>query len=99
MKALLDVIEIKAYCVTAGIAQIDAGPKGCVLQFRENKFAKPEGLVEFMQKSRGAVRLQPDHKMVYKAEWTDEGQRIKGVLKIVKALAGLIRPERQMAPS
>lgn len=93
VKALLDVMEIKAFCSTAGIAQIDAGPKGGVLQFRNDQFAKPEGLVDFMQRSRGAARLQPDHKLVYKAEWNDEAKRIKGVLAIVKALAAVLRED------
>lgn len=97
VRALLDIIEIKAFCVIAGIAQIDAGPKGGVLQFRNNSFAKPEGLVHFMQNSRGAARLQPDHKLVYKAVWDDDGQRIKGVLGVVKALARLVRPKKQDA--
>ncbi len=97
VKALLDVMEIKAFCAGAGIAQIDAGPKGGVLQFRHNQFAKPEGLVDFMQRSRGAVRLQPDHKLVYKADWTDDGRRIKGVLKIVKSLAAMVREDAVVA--
>lgn len=91
VKALLDVMEIKAFCVAAGIAQLDAGPKGGVLQFRNNQFAKPEGLVDFMQKSRGAARLQPDHKLVYKADWADDGRRVKGALNVVKSLAALVR--------
>lgn len=97
VKALLDVIEIKSHCVRAGIAQIDAGPKGGVVQFRHNKFAKPEGLVEFMQKSRGAARLQPDHKMVFKADWTEDERRIKGVRSVVKALAGLFQTDAKSA--
>ncbi len=97
VKALLDVMEIKAFCVVAGIAQVDGGPKGGVLQFRKNQFAKPEGLVDFMQRSRGAARLQPDHKLVYKADWADDARRIKGVLKVVKSLATLVRDDTAVA--
>ena len=84
VKALLDVMEIKAFCSTAGIAQIDAGPKGGVLQFRNDQFAKPEGLVDFMQRSRGAARLQPDHKLVYKADWRVRDE--KGELRIIDVM-------------
>jgi transcription-repair coupling factor (superfamily II helicase) len=93
VRALLDIMEIKAFCVVAGVAQIDAGPKGGVVQFRNNTFARPEGLVEFMQRSRGVVRLQADHKLVYKADWVEDGKRIMGVRKVVKALADIIREE------
>ena len=89
VKALLDVMEIKALCMTAGIAQIDAGPKGCVLQFRDDTFAKPEGLVEFMQRSKGAARMQPDHKLVYKADWEKDASRIKGVRGVARRLADI----------
>ncbi|MGI9475560.1 MAG: transcription-repair coupling factor [Hyphomicrobiaceae bacterium] len=97
VKALLDVMEIKAFCSIAGIAQVDAGPKGGVLQFLHDKFAKPEGLVDFMQRSRGAARLQPDHKLVYKADWAEDARRVKGVLKIVKSLADLVRVDAAAA--
>jgi transcription-repair coupling factor (superfamily II helicase) len=96
VETLLGIIEIKGFCVMAGIAQIDAGPKGGVIQFRDNKFPNPEGLVAFMQKSRGGARLQADHKLVYKADWAREEDRIKGVLKVVRALADI---ERAAAPA
>jgi len=91
VETLLGIIEIKGFCVMAGIAQIDAGPKGGVIQFRDNKFPNPEGLVAFMQKSRGGARLQADHKLVYKADWAREEDRIKGVLKVVRALSDIAR--------
>ena len=91
VETLLGIIEIKGFCVTAGIAQIDAGPKGGVIQFRDNKFANPEGLVAFMQKLRGGARLQADHKLVYKADWVRDEDRIKGVLKVVRTLADVAK--------
>ena len=57
---LLDVVEIKGLCRRAGIAQVDAGTEGRVITFRRNKFANPEGLVAFVQASRGRVKVQPD---------------------------------------
>jgi transcription-repair coupling factor (superfamily II helicase) len=46
---LLKIIEIKQSCHAAGIERIEAGPKGAVIAFRENKFANPEGLIGFIQ--------------------------------------------------
>ena len=43
---LLDVMEIKALCRQAGVAQVDAGPRGAVVGFYRNEFANPEGLVQ-----------------------------------------------------
>jgi transcription-repair coupling factor (superfamily II helicase) len=97
VETLLSIIEIKGYCVTAGIAQIDAGPKGGVVQFRDNTFASPQGLVQFMQGSRGAARLQADHKLVYKDEWAEDEARIKGVRRIVRKLAEIAAGAGQAA--
>ncbi len=97
VKALLDIIEIKAFCAAAGIAQVDAGPKGAVLQFRNNEFANPAGLVEFMQGARGAARLQADHKLVFKAEWSEEAERVKGVVGVARKLADLVNRQEVAA--
>ena len=84
---LLDVMEIKGLARIAGLAQVDAGPKGAVIGFRKNQFANPEGLVAFMQKSRGNVKMQADHKLVFKADWDLPETRLKGVRALVAQLA------------
>ncbi|MGD9829611.1 MAG: transcription-repair coupling factor [Hyphomicrobiaceae bacterium] len=84
---LLDVVEIKAICKTASIAQLDAGPKGAVVRFHKNTFANPDGLVRLAVASRGAMKLQPDHKVVLRADWETDARKIAGVRKLVKQLA------------
>jgi transcription-repair coupling factor (superfamily II helicase) len=84
---LLDVMEIKGLARQGGLAQVDAGPKGTVITFRKNQFANPEGLVAFMQKSRGNVKMQADHKLVFKADWDLPEARLKGVRALVAQLA------------
>ena len=69
VKHLLDVVEIKGYCRQAGVAQIDAGPKGAVITFRNKSFANPAGLVAFIRKEGTGVKLQPDHRLIYYADW------------------------------
>jgi transcription-repair coupling factor (superfamily II helicase) len=94
---LLDVVEIKGLARMAGIAQIDAGPKGALISFRKNQFANPEGLVAFMQKSRGSIRLQPDHKLVFKAEWDLPEARLKGVRALATELVKIAGAGRKAA--
>ena len=45
---LLLVVRIKALCKRAGIARLDGGPKGATVQFHNDKYANPAGLVEFL---------------------------------------------------
>ncbi len=94
---LLDVMEIKGLARQAGLQQVDAGPKGAVLVFRKNEFANPEGLMAFMLKSRGGVKLQPDHKLVFKADWDLPEHRLKGVRVLVQRLAEIAALGRKAA--
>ena len=91
-------MEIKSLCRQAGIQQIDAGPKGCVISFRKSKFANPEGLVQWMQRSKGAAKMLPDHKLVYKAEWDLPEQRLKGVQKLATELTALTVKKNPLKP-
>jgi transcription-repair coupling factor (superfamily II helicase) len=97
VRHLLDVMEIKGLCRQAGIAQVDAGPKGVVLSFRKNEFANPEGLVQFMARAKGRVKLQPDHKLVFKADWDQPAARLEGVRALVQQLAEMARAGKKAA--
>ena len=99
MTHLLDVVEIKGLARQAGLQQVDAGPKGAVIGFRKNQFANPEGLVAFMQKSRGGVKLQPDHKLVFKADWDLPEERLKGVRALVRQLADIAAQAKKPQPA
>jgi transcription-repair coupling factor (superfamily II helicase) len=94
---LLDVVEIKALCRRAGVAQVDAGPKGASIAFRRNQFANPEGLVAFVQASRGLVKVQPDHKLIFKATWDEPEARVKGVRGLILELAAIAEKNRKAA--
>jgi transcription-repair coupling factor (superfamily II helicase) len=94
---LLDVVEIKALCRRAGVAQVDAGPKGASIAFRRNQFANPEGLVAFVQASRGLVKVQPDHKLIFKASWDEPEARVKGVRGLILELAAIAEKNRKAA--
>ena len=86
---LLRVIAIKRLCRVAGIEKVEAGPKGAVLSFRQNRFARPDKLVAFITKRAAIVTLRPDHKLVYRQDWQDEKARIRGVEKLLVVLASL----------
>jgi transcription-repair coupling factor (superfamily II helicase) len=68
-----------------------------VISFRKNQFANPEGLVLFMQKSRGGIRMQPDHKLVFKADWDLPELRLKGVRTLVRQLAEIATAGKKAA--
>jgi transcription-repair coupling factor (superfamily II helicase) len=94
VKHLLDVVEIKGFAKQGGLQNVDVGPKGAVIGFRKNQFANPPGLVAFVAKSKSAARLQPDHKLVYKAEWATPAARLNGVRALVRELANIAAPRK-----
>jgi transcription-repair coupling factor (superfamily II helicase) len=87
---LLDVMTIKQLCRTAGVERVDAGPKGAVLSFHNNTFARPDNLVMFIGKQVGTMKLRPDHKLVYTRTWDDTATRVKGVNRLMQDLAKLV---------
>jgi transcription-repair coupling factor (superfamily II helicase) len=86
---LLQLVAIKQLCRRANIAKLDAGPKGIVLSFRENRFAKPERLVRIIGESRGGMRVRPDHKLVMLRETKSPAERLKAARKLAGELAQL----------
>ncbi len=94
---LLDVMEIKGLCRLAGIAKVDAGPKGAVVAFRKNDFANAAGLAQFLHTERALAKLQPDHKLIYRGDWDKPDGRMKGVRALVGQLARIAGEGRKAA--
>jgi transcription-repair coupling factor (superfamily II helicase) len=86
VNTLLLVVRIKAACRRAGVAKLDVGPKGATLQFHNDRFASPGGLVEYIQAQEGRARIK-DNKLVVLSDWPTEAERIKGSFAIVRDLA------------
>ncbi|MEX0307756.1 MAG: transcription-repair coupling factor [Ruegeria sp.] len=86
VNTLMLVVRIKAMCKRAGIAKLDGGPKGATIQFHNDKFASPEGLVEFIQNQRGLAKVK-DNKIVVRRDWKKDSDNIKGSFAIARDLA------------
>src|SRR3546814_4806666 len=53
-------------------------PKGAVFAFHKNRFARPDRLVEFINRRRDSITLKPDQRIVYRDEWETPKSRIAG---------------------
>ena len=95
VNTLMLVIRIKAMCKRAGIAKLDGGPKGVTIQFHNDKFASPEGLVSFIHDQRGLAKVK-ENKIVVKRDWKTDADKIKGAFAIARDLAEhVIAKEKQ----
>ena len=98
VNTLMLVMRIKGMCKRAGIARLDGGPKGATLQFHNDKFASPEGLVRFLHAQNGLAKVR-DNKVVIRRDWNKASDRIKGAFAIARDLAQIVaeaqkRPDR-----
>jgi len=93
VNTLMLVVRIKAMCKKAGIAKLDAGPKGATIQFHNDKFASPSGLVEFIHAQKGQAKVK-DNKIVVMRDWTKERDKIQGAFNIARDLAAVLKAEK-----
>ncbi|XDA96691.1 transcription-repair coupling factor [Sulfitobacter sp. LCG007] len=86
VNTLMLVVRIKAMCKRAGISKLDGGPRGATIQFHQDKFASPEGLVEFIHEQRGLAKVK-DNRIVIRRDWKSDADKIKGAFAIARDLA------------
>jgi transcription-repair coupling factor (superfamily II helicase) len=90
VNTLLLVVRIKAECKKAGIARLDTGPRGATIQFHNDKFANPAGLVAFIEDQRGLAKVK-DNKIVVRRDWAKTKDRVQGAFAVARDLAGHVR--------
>ncbi len=93
VNTLLLVVRTKSMCKRAGIAKLDGGPRGATIQFHNDKFAAPQGLVEFIQDQKGLAKIK-DNKIVVRRDWAKESDKIKGAYAIARDLAVKVKESK-----
>ncbi|WP_425050626.1 transcription-repair coupling factor [Psychromarinibacter sp. S121] len=93
---LMLIVRIKDMCKRAGIAKLDGGPKGATIQFHQDKFANPAGLVDFIKAQKDQAKVK-DNKIVVRRDWTKTKDRIQGAFNIAQDLAKHAKVEKTKA--
>ncbi|MFT6169152.1 MAG: transcription-repair coupling factor (superfamily II helicase), partial [Celeribacter sp.] len=86
VNTLLVIVRIKEKCREAGIGRLDGGPKGVTIQFHNDKYASPVGLVNFIQAQKGLAKVK-DNKIIVRRDWKRDSDKIKGAYSIAQDLA------------
>jgi transcription-repair coupling factor (superfamily II helicase) len=88
---LLQTVAIKNMCRLAGIAKLDAGPKGAVIGFHQDKVVHPEKLIAWISRQAGTARVRPDQKLVLMRAWASLEQRLNNLKAFLAELIDLAR--------
>ena len=83
----MKIVEVKLNCRAASIARLDIGPKGAVITFAEAGFPDLHGLLDYIDRLKGAARLRPDSKMTIARDWPSSDARLNGAVQISRGLA------------
>src|SRR3546814_19490017 len=81
---LLKVIETKVHCRQANIVKLEAGAKGALISFHENRFGKPAKLVEFVQKNHAIPKLRPHTRTFIGPAWPTPAARPNAAQKKIR---------------
>ena len=99
VNTLMLIVRIKAMCKRAGISRLDVGPKGATVQFHQDKFANPAGLVEFLRAQGPGARVN-GNKIVLAGEMRGDAERIKTAFGVARDLAEkIVRPKAGAVPA
>ncbi|KEC55116.1 transcription-repair coupling factor [Bartonella koehlerae] len=83
---LLKVFYIKILCRKAHVEKLDMGPKGVVIQFRNNYFANSVSLVQWVGKQGSMAKIRPDQTIALIRDWARVDERLVGVTTIMTQL-------------
>ena len=89
VEQLLKLVAIKALCRKANVEKLEAGPKGVIVAFRDNKFANPQGLVRFLAEQDSFAKVRPDMKVVFIRGFDNIAERLDVTRQILQTLASI----------
>ncbi len=87
---LIEIVKIKLQSYRLNIAKIDVGPKGVVVTFRNNEFAAPEALIDFIGRQSHRVKVRPDQTLFLRDALEKLDDRIPALKALMAALNGLL---------
>ena len=90
-KTLIRLLHVKALCRKAGISRIDAGPKGAMISFRENKYPDPKRLVHYIESQMGRAKIRGNN-LVLRRNWRNAESTLNGVTVILRDLGKIAMP-------
>ncbi|WP_199555477.1 transcription-repair coupling factor [Sandaracinobacteroides hominis] len=84
---LLKIVEARNAAKRAHVQKIEVGPKGALVTFVNDTFPNPVGLVEWINRLKGAAKLRPDQKLFLARDFGNGAARLAGAVALARGLA------------
>ena len=94
VEQLFKLVAIKALCRRAHVEKVDAGPKGAIVTFRDNRFANPQGLVRFIAEQGSEAKVRPDMRIVFIRDFETPAARLEGTRQILRTLVAIAEKKK-----
>ncbi len=94
VEQLFKLVAIKALCRRAHVEKVDAGPKGAIVTFRDNRFANPQGLVRFIAEQGSEAKVRPDMRIVFIRAFETPAARLEGTRQILRTLVAIAEKKK-----
>lgn len=88
---LLQTVAFKIKARAARVEKLDVGPKGVVVGFREDRFAKPDKLISWIRANSQVMSIRPDQRLVFKRKIETDEERKKAIVSLLDNLEKLAR--------
>ena len=87
---LIEVAKLKFECQKLNIQKLEVNKSGVLIEFKNNRFKKPEKLMELIFGSNNQIRLQGNQKILFQTPYlNNEDDKIKACFKAVDQIAKL----------
>ncbi len=87
---LLQIVKLKQLCKEIGVDKIDAGSKGAVISFHENKFRNPEALMAYITNNQSRIKVNAEQKLIITGSgWDIVSDRVAKLRKELEKIDNL----------
>lgn len=87
---LLKTIYIKILCKKVNVEKVDAAEKGVIIIFKDNKYAAPEALLNYLAKLGSSANFRADQSIFFAKQTNNFKERISFTIKILKNLVDFL---------
>ena len=88
--ALIELIKIKIICKETNISFLEVGKNGIALNFYQNNFSNPEGLITYISNHPKLIQIRPDQSIFIRMDMNKINQRISNIKEVLKIFQNLI---------